>query len=124
MESMMMLKVSATLFAIAALGGLTMAVIRLGRGFNPPTWLAMLHGILAAAGLTLLAYAAFVVGVPALAWYALVLFAIAAIGGAVMNLGYHWHNQPIPAGLLMAHAALAVVGFVLLLLAIFTSVPA
>jgi hypothetical protein len=120
-DAMTMLKVSAVLFAIAALGGLTMAWIRLGRGINPPTWLAMLHGMLAAAGLTLLAYAAFTVGVPTLALYALALFVIAAIGGAVMNLAYHWRNLPLPTGLLLGHAALAVLGFVLLLLTVYTA---
>ena len=116
-----MLKVSATLFALAALGGITMGVIRLGRGANPPTWLAMLHGMLAAAGLTLLAYATFTTGVPAFAMYALVLFVIAAVGGATMNLAYHWRQQPLPTGLLLGHAALAVVGFVLLVITVCTT---
>jgi hypothetical protein len=119
MEPMNMLQVSVALFALSALGGLTMAGIRLGRGVNPPTWLAMLHGMLAAAGLTLLTYAACGVGVPSLALWALVLFVLAAIGGAAMNLAWHWRRLPLPAGLLLGHAALAVIAFVLLLLATF-----
>ena len=87
MEPLMMLKVSAALFAISALGGLTMAGIRLGRHANPPPWLAMLHGLLAASGLTLLAYAALTAPVPAFAVYALCLFVVAALGGLLLNLG-------------------------------------
>ena len=118
MDVLTMLRVSAVLFAISALGGLTMAWIRLGRGVNPPSWLAMLHGLLAAAGLTLLAYATFTAGVPLLAACALALFVIAALGGMTMNLAYHLHDQPLPRGLLLAHAALAVIAFVLLLLVV------
>lgn len=120
MEPLTMLKVSAALFAIAALGGLLMAYIRLGRQVNPPPWLAMLHGLLAASGLTLLAYATFTTAVPAFALYALGLLVVAALGGLVLNLHYQWANQPLPVGLMMAHALLAVCGFVLLLLAVFT----
>ena len=118
MEPMMMLKVSAALFAIAAAGGLVMAYIRLGRKVNPPAWLAMLHGILAAAGLTLLAYATFTATVPAFAQYALGLLVVAALGGAFMNLCYQWRNLPLPVGILIVHALLAVVGFALLLIVV------
>jgi len=121
MEPMLMLKVSAALFGVSAAGGLTMAYIRLGRNTNPPVALAMLHGMLAAAGLTLLAYATFAVGVPMLAEYALGLFVVAALGGATMNLRYHWRKEPLPAGLLIVHALLAVAGFALLLIVVFGS---
>ena len=57
MEPFQMLQVSTYLFGIAALGGVVMGLIRFKSGGNPPSWLAMLHGFLAAAGLTLLAYA-------------------------------------------------------------------
>ncbi len=116
MNMLTMLQVSAVLFALSALGGLTMAFVRLMRGVNPPSWLAMLHGLLAAAGLTLLAYATFSVGVPMLAAWALALFVIAALGGVTMNLVYQLRNQLLPRALLLGHAALAVVGFVLLVI--------
>lgn len=121
MEPMTMLKASVALFAISAAGGLVMAAIRLGRKVNPPAWLAMLHGLLAASGLTLLAYATFTTSVPAFAQYSLGLLVVAALGGLVLNLRYQWLNRPLPVGLMLGHAALAVLGFALLLMALFGS---
>jgi hypothetical protein len=118
--TMGMLEVSTWLFALAAIGGVIMGVIRLQGERNPPTWLAMGHGMLAAAGLTLLAYAAWMVEVPALANYALVLFVLAAAGGAYMNLRYHWERVLLPRSWVYAHAALAVVAFLMLALAAYT----
>ena len=116
MEPSLMLRTSAVLFATTAVGGLAMAVVRFG-GKNPPSWLAMLHGLLAAAGLTLLAYAWFTASVPAFAALALLLFVVAALGGVVLNLGYHLEQVPLPIWLVVVHAAIAVVAFVLLALA-------
>lgn len=119
MEPFVMLQTSVWLFAVAAIGGLVMAAVRfLGRR-NPPNWLAMAHGLLAAAGLTLLAYACVSAPVPRLAWVALGLLVLAAGGGTVMNLGYAWPRRLLPGGLLVVHAVLAVVGFVALLAAAF-----
>lgn len=118
MDASKMLEVSAVLFTIAALGGIVMAIVRLGGKRNPPTWLAMAHGMLAAAGLTLLAYAACVFDVPMLAIYALILFVLAALGGVYLNLVFHWNRALLPAGILYAHAAISVVGYVLLLMAV------
>ena len=117
MEPKLVIATAAVIFAISALGGLVMAIIRF-RGPNPPTWLAMLHGFLSAAALTLLIYAACTVGVPALVQLAIVLFVIAALGGVVMNLNYHWKLLPLPKWLVVAHALLAVSGFALLLIAL------
>lgn len=118
MESMGMLQTAAALFAIAAAGGLVMAGIRMFGTQNPPAWLAMLHGLLAGAGLTLMLYAALTVGIPSLALWALVLLVVAALGGILMNLGYHWKLKPLPKPLMFAHAGIAVVGFLLLLVAV------
>jgi hypothetical protein len=52
-----------------------MAGIRFAGKPQPPTWLAMLHGFLAAAAVRLLLYAYFTVGLPALACWALLLAA-------------------------------------------------
>jgi hypothetical protein len=81
----------------------------------------MLHGFLSAAAVTLLAYATFTVGLPLLANVALVLFLIAAAGGVVLNLNYHWKLLPLPKALIVVHAAAAVLGFLLLLGAVFSS---
>ena len=119
MEPIVMLQTSAWLFVVAALGGLVMAAVRLFGKRNPPNWLAMAHGLLAAAGLTLLAYASLSAPVPTLAWVALGLLVLAAVGGTVLNLGYAWPRRLLPAGLLAGHAVLAVLGFVALLAAAF-----
>ena len=119
MDMIMMLKTATALFAAAALGGVIMAVIRFSGQPRPPSWLAMGHGLLAASGLTLLAYAHCTVGVPAYAQYALVLFLIAAIGGAAMNLLFHDKQRSLPIPLMIVHALLAVSAFMLLLLSVF-----
>lgn len=119
MDDIGMLQAAVLLFAIAAAGGLVMAGIRLLRKHNPPAWLSMAHGLLAAAGLTLVAYAAVMVGVPAPAGWALLLFVLAAAGGAAMNLLWQWKGRPLPVGLMLAHAALAVIAFLLLVVAAF-----
>ncbi len=117
MEPILILRTATVLLAVTALGGLAMAAIRFGGKPAPPSWLAMLHGFLAAAGLTLLAYAYFALTVPAFAAIALLLFLIAAAGGVVMNLGYHLKAAPLPIWLVLVHAAIGVVAFVLLVLA-------
>ncbi|MEO5810608.1 MAG: hypothetical protein ABIU96_06585 [Rhodanobacter sp.] len=109
-----MLLICITLFAIAAAGGLVMAGVRAFSQRNPPAWLALLHGLLAGAGLTLLLLVYFVSGLPALAAWALLLFIVAAAGGVLMNLGYQWQQKPLPLGLMYGHALIAVIGFVLL----------
>ena len=106
------------LFTVGALGGLAMAAIRFGTARNPPAWLAMLHGMLGAAGLTLLVFAVFAAEVPPMATLSAVLMLVAAAGGAFMNLVYHWHGRLLPKGLLVGHAVLAVAGYVALLMAV------
>jgi hypothetical protein len=76
MEPVLIMKTASVLLAISALGGMTMAGIRFAGKPQPPTWLAMLHGFLSAAAVTLLLYAYFTVGLPALASWALLLFLI------------------------------------------------
>lgn len=119
MEITMMLQTAAVLFALAALGGMLMAGIRFSGRPRPPSWLAMGHGFIAAAGLTLLIYTELTVGMPVLAELALGLFIIAAIGGAVMNLMFHNRQLPLPIPLMIAHAGLAAAAFILLLLGIY-----
>jgi len=111
-----MVRVAVALLAIGALGGILMALVRLFRNLNPPTWLAMLHGVLAAAGATLLLYATFAVGIPRLVNVGLAFLLVAALGGVVLNLRYHWQRELLPRGLMVVHALLAVIGFLLVLL--------
>ena len=117
MEPALMMQTATGLLAVSAAGGLTMAVIRFSGRPAPPAWLAMLHGFLSAAALTLLIYAFFTVGLPRTAQLALLLFLVAAAGGAYMNLNFHWKMLPLPKGLLLEHAGLAICGFVLLVIA-------
>ncbi|MBW3549755.1 MAG: hypothetical protein KY442_02700 [Proteobacteria bacterium] len=121
MEPMDMMQAAAGLFTLAALGGLVMAAIRFGGKRNPPAWLAMLHGLLAAAGITLLAYAALTGEASNLAVIAVLLFLLAAGGGAVLSLAYKWNQRLLPGWLVTAHALLAVLAYTLLLLAVFVA---
>lgn len=105
------------LFAIAAAGGLVMAGVRIFGNRNPPAWLAMLHGLLAGAGLTLLLYATFTIGVPSHAVWALILLIIAAVGGVFLNLGFQERGKPLPKPIMYVHALIAVAGFILLIIA-------
>jgi len=117
MEPMLFMKTASCLLALAALGGLTMAGMRFAGRPQPPAWLAMLHGFLAGAAATLLLYGYFTVGLPPLAAWALLLLLVAAAGGAFMNLTYHWKLLPLPVGLMLGHAGLAALGFILLIAA-------
>ena len=119
MEPMLMVRTATVLLAITALGGLAMAGISFAGDRRPPAWLAMLHGLLAGAAVTLLAYAWFTVGLPGLAAVALLLFLLAAAGGAYLNLNFHWKQLPLPKGLIVGHALAAVAGFLLLLVVVF-----
>lgn len=118
MDVQTMLKTAVILLALTALGGLLLAGIRFAGRPHPPIAIAMLHGLLAGGALTLLLYAAFTAGLPGNAWLGLILLIGAALGGIVLNLGYHWKNLPLPIWLVLAHAAIAVVGFLVLALAV------
>lgn len=106
--------VTLVLFAIAALGGLVLASIRL-RGSNPPLALALVHGAVAAAGLLALIVAVVQAGATAsLPRIALALFVVAALGGFVL-FATHLRKKNIPVPLMLIHAVVAVGGFVTLL---------
>ena len=68
-----------------------------------------------------LIYAAATVGLPSLSMYATMLSVIAAGGGVLMNLDYHWNKRPLPGALVVVHTWPAIVGFILLLVATFSS---
>ena len=119
MEPQTAMKTATVLLGIGAIGGVVMALIRFKGAPRPPSTLAMGHGILAAAGLTLLVYMWATLGVSSLAQAATVVLVAAALGGTYINLRYHSQMQPLPIPWVVAHAGLAVVGFVLLLVAVF-----
>jgi hypothetical protein len=102
------------LFAIAALGGLVLAAIRFSGRPYPPLALALVHGGAAAAGLIALIVAVANAGAPDLAKVSLALFLGAAIGGFVL-LSHHLRKLALPIWLVVVHALVAVVAFLLLL---------
>lgn len=115
MNAATMMQTATILLALTAAGGVLMALIRFGSGAsNPPSWIAMGHGLLAGAGLTLLLYAGFTAGIPPLTWIGVALLAAAALVGTYLNLAYHAKLIPIPKGTVVIHALLAVAGFVLI----------
>ena len=120
MEPNVIMQTCVGLLAVSALGGVTMAIIRFSGKPHPPAWLAMLHGFLSAAAVTLLLYATFTVGLPLLAKIALALFLVAAAGGVLMSLNFHMKMIPLPKWLIGVHAAIAVAGFLLLCFATFS----
>ena len=119
MEPALMMRTALALLTITALGGLAMAVTRFGKETNPSSALAMLHGLLAGAALTLLIYAYFTVGLPTRACWSVVLLAVAAAGGVYLNLRFHAPRVPLPKGIVVGHATIAVVGYALLAWAVF-----
>lgn len=110
MDQSTMLQTASILLLLTAAGGVLMAVQRLGQKTNPANWLAMAHGMIAAAALTLLIYVAAVGGIPSSALFGTILLLAAASGGVVMNLFYHLAGKLLPQWLLHVHITLAVAG--------------
>jgi len=110
---------SAILFALAALGGLTLAVMhfRSGGRERPPTALAVGHGLVAAAALVLLVIGVLgaAAGSSTLPVVALAIFVLAALGGAYLFLGKHLRGQALPSAVVVVHGLAAVAGFLVLL---------
>jgi hypothetical protein len=112
------MQAAAIVLGLAALGGLTLAVIRLMGSPRPPTWMALGHGAVAATGLGLLVYAAIDTGIPQLAQIALGVIVLAALGGTTIFLGFHMRGRPLPIPLVVGHGLIAATGYVLLLVTI------
>lgn len=112
-----MLRIAVLVFAVAALGGLVLA-IRHFKGQNRPWPLAILHGLLGAAGLVLVLVPVLAGGVAALAKIALALFLAAALGGFLL-FAFHLRNQRLPSAVVVIHAGVAVIAFILLAAGVF-----
>jgi hypothetical protein len=106
--------VAIVLFALAALGGLVLA-LRRAKNLPLPAGLAVGHGLAAAAGLVTLLLTV-LSGAPSLADIALVLLVGAALGGFV-TASFHVRGKKIPMPLVVVHACVAVGGFLLLVVA-------
>jgi TRAP-type C4-dicarboxylate transport system permease large subunit len=110
---------AAILFAIAALGGMIMAMIRFSGRDYPPAFLAVVHGVFAAAGIVTLFVAALAPGVALTIRIALILFIGAAIGGFAL-IYYHAKSRPLPISYVVIHGLVAVVAFIILIVGIMT----
>lgn len=112
------MKAALAVLALTAAGGLGLAFLRITTADNPPAWMAMAHGLIAATALVTLIVAAFRSGLPALGKAALAVFVVAALGGSYLVFGYHDAGLLVPIPLVLLHGGLAMTGFVLLLAAI------
>lgn len=109
------MNIALTLFAVAAVGGLVMAVMRFKGKPYPPMALALVHGAVAAAGLVTL-IVLFTQGAQATSTTAaLALFVVAALGGFVLFF-HHLRKVALPIWLVIVHALVAVSAFLILLL--------
>src|ERR1043165_4157370 len=108
-----MLTIAVLVFAIGAIGGLILANSVL-RGRLASWALSLLHAALGATGLVLTAIV--VLGgstdVAKIVPTALIILVVAALGGFFLA-SYHARKATPPKGVVVAHAGIAVVGFIL-----------
>ncbi len=107
------MSIALVLFALAAVGGVILAVIRFKGKPYPPLGLALVHGAAAAAALVALIVAVAPGGASTGAMTSLVLFLIAA-GGGFFLFFRHLRKQALPIGIMVVHALVAVAGFLTL----------
>ncbi|MUV12768.1 hypothetical protein [Noviluteimonas gilva] len=103
-------------FAIGALGGLVLASSVL-RGRFAPWSLSLLHALLGASGLLLLILAVVQGSASGRVMGALGLLVVAALGGFYLA-SLHMKKAIAPKAVVLMHASLAVVGFLVLLSAV------
>jgi hypothetical protein len=107
------------LFALAAIVGVYMGVLHSRGRTPPPVWAALLHGVLAVIAVVLLLLGVLQVGLGATVHtWALALFVIAALGGLYL-VSHHMRGKPLPGGVIVIHGMIAVIGFLILLVAVF-----
>jgi hypothetical protein len=112
-----MLSLAVIVFAIAAVGGLILALHVLRDRFAP--WsLSILHALLGATGLVLVSLA--VVGDEggSLILGSLLVLVVAALGGFFLA-SFHLRKRLPPKAIVILHALLAIVGVALLVTAVF-----
>ena len=110
-----MLRMATLLFATGAVGGIILATRHL-QNKGAPIPLALLHGLLVASGLTVLAIAVRQMTPAGLAGVALVIYLVAALGGFVL-FALHLQKKYLPPALIILHAFVAVSATVVLLTA-------
>jgi hypothetical protein len=106
------------LFAVAAVIGLYMAVQHFRGRTPPPAGLAILHGLLAVSGVVVLLLGVLETGFGTPHTWALVLFGVAALGGLYL-VSHHMRQKPLPNGVIIIHALVAVIAFLVLATAVY-----
>jgi hypothetical protein len=106
----LILRAAMPLLALAFFSGLVMAGIRFATDRQSPPWLAKLHGYAAIAALALLSYGWASLALSQAASFGVLALVIAAVGGVVLNLHYHWKQRPLPEWLVFAHMSVAFIG--------------
>src|SRR5215469_16357059 len=104
-------------FALGALGGLTLAGVYVLQGRLAPWALSLLHAALGAVGLLLLIYAALTSGMSGVALAALLILVVAALGGFYLA-SIHLRSKVAEKSIVFIHAGVAVIGFLTLLAAV------
>jgi len=104
--------VSIVLFAVAAVGGITIVTLYKRGKLSLP--LALVHGAVAAAGVIVLIVAAVQGQTTTAGIVALVLFLIAALGGLYLIYS-HLTKKMLPQAVIGIHAAVAIIAFLVLL---------
>jgi hypothetical protein len=105
-------------FALAAVVGLTMAVQHFKGKTPPKAGVAILHGLLAVTGVILLLLGVRDIGFGTPHAWALGLFVVAALGGLYL-VSHHMRQRPLPNGVIVIHALVAVVAFLVLVTAVY-----
>lgn len=111
-----MLTITISVFAIAAIGGLVLA-IKVLSGRLAPWPLGIIHALLGATGLVLLFYQVLIVGSNNRLLFALIILIWAALAGFYL-FSLHFKNIVAPKGTVLIHGGIAVIGFLTLLSAV------
>ncbi len=109
-----MLIYALVVFAIGAVGGLTLAAVYVLRGKLAPWPLSLGHAALGAIGLLLIIYAALTSGISRAALTALLILVITALGGFYLA-SIHLRGEVARRPIVFIHAGAAVIGFLTLL---------
>ena len=107
------------IYAVAAVIGVYMGVLHSRGRTPPPVAAAVLHGVFAVTATVVLLLGVLEVGLGATVHtWALVLFVLAALGGLYL-VSFHFRGRPLPGGVIVLHAMIAVIAFLILLVAVF-----
>ncbi|HEY6010880.1 MAG TPA: hypothetical protein VIX18_05360 [Nitrospirota bacterium] len=110
-----MLTIALIVFGVAALGGATLAYLRIvKKDVSMP--LAIVHGAAAAAGLVLLILGVMEAGTTG-SKTSLAIFLVAALGGFTL-FSFHLRSRPMPVPLVLIHGGAAITAFLILLLTV------